>query len=58
VSLTAAGSRAYDALERRQAVWVNRLAARLDAEDLETAARVLDHLCRQLARTGDDDEGR
>jgi DNA-binding MarR family transcriptional regulator len=45
VALTAAGRATYDALDRRQAVWVNRLAAGVDPRDLETAARVLDQLC-------------
>src|SRR5262249_29740908 len=48
VAMTSAGRAAYDTLDRRQATWVNRLAEGLEREDLETAARVLQALCRQL----------
>lgn len=50
VALTSAGREAYDALDRRQAAWVNELAAGLEREQLEIAARVLEELCRQLER--------
>src|SRR5215813_294334 len=42
------GSRCVFTLDRRGAEWVNRLAAGFEREDLETTARVLQALCRQL----------
>ncbi len=48
VDLTGAGRSRYEAIDRMQAAWVNALARGLDRSDLETAARVLDELCRRL----------
>jgi DNA-binding MarR family transcriptional regulator len=60
VRLTERGSAAYSALDGRQAEWVNRLAAGIDRDQLETAARVIDELCRRLdadRAKGDRNEG-
>ena len=48
VDLTGSGRSRYEAIDRMQAAWVNALARGLDRSDLETAARVLDELCRRL----------
>jgi DNA-binding MarR family transcriptional regulator len=48
VDLTEAGRSKYEAIDRRQAAWVDALARGLDHSDLATAARVLDELCRRL----------
>lgn len=48
VCLTGPGRATYAATDRRQAVWVNRLASGIGLSDLEMAARVLDTLCRRL----------
>jgi DNA-binding MarR family transcriptional regulator len=48
VNLTEAGRARYEAIDRRQADWVNRLAAGLHDSDLETAARVLGGLSNRL----------
>jgi DNA-binding MarR family transcriptional regulator len=48
VDLTAAGRSRYEAIDSRQAAWVNALARGIDRSDLETTARVLDELCRRL----------
>jgi len=48
VDLTGTGRSRYEAIDRMQAAWVNGLARGLDRSDLETAARVLDELCRRL----------
>jgi DNA-binding MarR family transcriptional regulator len=52
VRLTASGRARYAATDRRQAAWVNRLAAGIAGADLEAAARVLDELCRRLEADG------
>jgi DNA-binding MarR family transcriptional regulator len=52
VRLTGPGRARYQTIDRRQAVWVNRLASRIDRSDLETTARVLDELCRRLEAEG------
>jgi DNA-binding MarR family transcriptional regulator len=59
VRLTERGWAAHSAMEQRQAGWVNRLAQGLPAADLETAARVLDELCRRLESgpSGADERG-
>jgi DNA-binding MarR family transcriptional regulator len=54
VRLTERGHAAYSALDGRQAEWVNRLAAGIDRHELDTAARVLDELCRRLEADGAD----
>jgi DNA-binding MarR family transcriptional regulator len=48
VCLTGPGRATYQAIDRRQAVWVNRLAGGIGRTDLETTTRVLDELCRRL----------
>jgi DNA-binding MarR family transcriptional regulator len=48
VSLTQSGRATYTATDRRQAAWVNHLAHGMGNTDLETAARVLEDLCRRL----------
>jgi DNA-binding MarR family transcriptional regulator len=53
VRLTELGQARYQAMERRQAAWVNRLARGLEHSDLKITARVLGELCRRLdADTG------
>ncbi len=51
VILTAAGWRAYRAIDRRQAAWVDELAAGLEPDDLATAVRVLGLLNERLEQT-------
>lgn len=53
VGLTERGRTKYDAIDRRQAEWVNGLARGIGRASLETTHRVLDELCRRLE--GDDD---
>lgn len=48
VSLSEAGTSAYGAIDAQQAEWVNLLAEGLGRTELETAAHVLDELCRRL----------
>lgn len=48
VRLTPLGQRRWAAMDRRQAVWVNRLAEGLGPSKLKRAARVLEELCRRL----------
>ena len=48
VDLTPLGRTAYEAIDGRQAIWVNRLARGISHTDLETTARVLDELVRRL----------
>src|SRR5262245_26876648 len=55
VCLTEPGGTASTAIDRRQAVWVNRLAGGIDRSDLETTARVLDELCRRLDTASAED---
>jgi DNA-binding MarR family transcriptional regulator len=52
VSLTDRGRTTYAAIDGRQAGWVNRLAAGINRGELESAAAVLDELCRRLEATG------
>lgn len=52
VRLTEQGSATYSVLDGRQAAWVNRLAAGIDRDELDTAARVLEELCRRLEAGG------
>jgi DNA-binding MarR family transcriptional regulator len=57
VRLTELGSAKYEAIDARQAVWVNRLARGIGRSDIQTAWRVLDELCRRLeADAGDEAE--
>ena len=59
VRLTEDGTAKYSAIDARQAVWVNRLAAGIDRIEFKTTARVLDELCRRLDAADDQepDEG-
>jgi DNA-binding MarR family transcriptional regulator len=52
VCLTKGGRVKYSAIDRRQAVWVNRLAGGIGRSDLQTAARVIDELSRRLEAGG------
>lgn len=63
IRMTEVGSRKYAAIQKRQAVWVNQLAAGLKRSELVTTARVLQELSNRLdrdrldnERTGDDHE--
>ncbi|HEY3022433.1 MAG TPA: MarR family transcriptional regulator [Actinomycetota bacterium] len=57
VRLTVSGSAKYEAIDARQAAWINRLARGIRRADLETARKVLDDLCRRLeANVGDEAE--
>jgi DNA-binding MarR family transcriptional regulator len=54
--LTELGSKRYAAMQRRQAKWINELAAGLEVSELSTAARVLRELSDRLdnnARSGE-----
>jgi DNA-binding MarR family transcriptional regulator len=56
IRLTELGSKRYAAMERRQARWINELAAGLEVSELSTAARVLRELSERLdtnARKGE-----
>jgi DNA-binding MarR family transcriptional regulator len=55
VRITRSGRAAYAAIDKRQAIWVNRLASGIGRSDLETTARVLDELCRRLEADGTND---
>jgi DNA-binding MarR family transcriptional regulator len=55
IRLTELGSKRYAAMQRRQAGWINELAAGLEVSELSTAARVLRELSDRLdnnARSG------
>jgi DNA-binding MarR family transcriptional regulator len=53
VRLSELGQAKYQAMDKRQAAWVNRLAEGLGRSDLEITAGVLGELCRRLeANTG------
>ena len=52
VGLTEAGLYRYEAIDRRQSAWANRLARGIGRSDLETTARVLDELGRRLEAAG------
>ena len=63
IRMTEVGSRKYAAIQKRQAAWINELAAGLKRSELATAARVLQELSNRLdrdrldkERTGDDHE--
>jgi len=49
--LTELGSQKYAALDRRQARWINALAAGLEISDLATTARLLHELGDRLEKT-------
>jgi DNA-binding MarR family transcriptional regulator len=48
VRLTGLGQTRYQAMERKQAAWVDRLAAGLPPSGLDVTARVLAELCTRL----------
>jgi DNA-binding MarR family transcriptional regulator len=48
VGVTKQGSAKYEAIDARQVAWINRLAQGISRSDIETAARVLNELCRRL----------
>lgn len=54
VAVTELGRDKYNAIDKRQADWINELSRGIRRSDLETAARVVDALCRKL----ETDEGR
>jgi DNA-binding MarR family transcriptional regulator len=57
VGLTVSGRAKYEAIDARQAVWINRLARGIGRSDIETARGVLVELCRRLeAERGDESE--
>jgi DNA-binding MarR family transcriptional regulator len=55
VRLTKSGSAKYEAIDARQATWVNRLVGGIGRADLDAARRVLDELCRRLEADGGDE---
>jgi DNA-binding MarR family transcriptional regulator len=55
VSLTRTGSAKYQAIDARQATWINRLVRGIGRADLDTARKVLDELCRRLEADGADE---
>jgi DNA-binding MarR family transcriptional regulator len=55
VRLTASGSAKYEAIDARQAEWVNRLARGIARSDIESARNVLDELCRRLEADGGEE---
>ena len=57
IRMTELGSRKYAAIQKRQAAWINELAAGLKRSELATTARVLQELSNRLdrERRGDDD---
>jgi DNA-binding MarR family transcriptional regulator len=48
VCLTERGRTTFQAVDQKQAAWVNQLAAGLARSDLDTAARILGGLCTRL----------
>ena len=48
VRMTRTGEAAYEAVDRKQAEWADRLADGIDPADMEAAERVLRELCRRL----------
>jgi DNA-binding MarR family transcriptional regulator len=55
VRLTESGSAKYEAIDARQATWINRLVRGIGRADLDTAQKVLDELCRRLEAEGGDE---
>jgi DNA-binding MarR family transcriptional regulator len=52
VHLTKSGSAKYEAIDARQATWINRLVRGIGRAELDTARMVLDELCRKLEADG------
>jgi DNA-binding MarR family transcriptional regulator len=57
IRMTEPGSRKYAAIQKRQAVWINELAAGLKRSELTTTARVLQELSNGLDERRGDDHG-
>jgi DNA-binding MarR family transcriptional regulator len=57
IRMTEPGSRKYAAIQKRQAVWINELAAGLKRSELATTARVLQELSNRLDERRGDDHG-
>ena len=57
IRLTELGSRKYAAIQKRQAAWINELAAGLKRSELATTARVLQELSNRLDERRGDDHG-
>jgi DNA-binding MarR family transcriptional regulator len=55
VGLTTSGRAKYEAIDARQASWINGLAQGIGRSDIETAGRVLDELCRRLEAHRDEE---
>jgi DNA-binding MarR family transcriptional regulator len=55
VGLTTSGRAKYEAIDARQAAWINGLARGIGRSDMETAGRVLDELCRRLEAHRDEE---
>ena len=55
VRLTTSGSAKYEAIDARQAAWINRLVRGIGRADLDRARRVLDELCQRLEADGGDE---
>ena len=55
VRLTKSGSGKYEAIDARQAAWINRFVRGIGIADLDTARRVLDELCQRLEADGEDE---
>jgi len=54
VRLTKAGAAKYEAIDKQQAAWINRLVRGIGQADIETARKVLDELSRRLEHDGGD----
>lgn len=61
VRLTELGHARYEAIDRKQVVWINQLARGLRSSDLDATARTLNELCTRLeadlARAPSNKEG-
>jgi DNA-binding MarR family transcriptional regulator len=55
VALTTSGRAKYEAIDARQARWINELARGIGRSDIETASRVLNELCRRLEADREDE---
>jgi DNA-binding MarR family transcriptional regulator len=52
VDVTEWGRAQYEALDKRQAAWVNALAGRIRRSDIDKATAVVKELCRRLEAEG------
>ena len=55
VHLTERGAATYEAVDERQAAWINRLSRGMGRPDIETAREVLDELCLRLESHGGEE---